>query len=286
MMTMTDQQLADFERDGLATVDSPFTTAQINAASEAFDRLLSPPPYPSSQPLKYRTGTSDFTDPALIDLVQHPFLEEVAKQVLRCDQVKMFRPPSLKQTYPDPNRPFEFSLHTDARLSSSDLRATPRRMPCNLLIWISDVTPQTAPLMVRPGSHRQIAEAIGSHPAYLPLMNNKTGQPTQIEDYVNIKNAHSAPTVVGWFEDQLPDLKYHDPVPLTARAGQVTVWTQAVVHGASTNTSNISRKVIFNDFQPQSVEIGVTRDTSGKRRRHLSRLASLMRPERCHLIEL
>lgn len=276
---ITDQQLEAFERDGAVTIDSPFTESQITAASEAFDRLLARPPYPSNV-LKYRSSLNQITEPVLIELIQHPIMEEVAKRALRADEVKLFRP-SIKQTYPAPNTSFQYRLHTDIRLSHRDLQAVPRRMPCYMLIWISDVTPQLAPLMIRPGSHRQIADAIEADPVYLPQTNH-TGL-VRIEDYENIEDARSAPTEVAWLEDDFPDLDYRKPVPILARAGQVTIWNPANIHGASTNISNTSRKVMFVNFLPRGVKIGYAKDVTGKQQKFMNELSGLLRPERRHL---
>ena len=279
---ITDRQLEEFERDGAVTIDSPFTEAQVSAASEAFDRLLSPPPYPSNV-LKYASGLGHITEPALLDFVKLPFLEEVAKRALKSDQVRLFQF-SIKQTYPNPHVSFQYGLHTDIRLSPSDLKAIPRRMLCLILIWISEATAERAPLMVRPGSHRQIADSIEADPVYLPQTNH-TG-PVRAEDFESVEDERSAPTLVTWLEDDLPDLDYSEPIPTLARAGQVTVWNPATIHGASTNVSDTSRKIMFVGFQPCGVEIGFVKNDVEKRRRTMSELAQLLPPERRHLAQV
>jgi hypothetical protein len=44
----------------------------------------------------------------------------------------------------------------------------------------------------------------------------------------------------------LPPLPFTEPIPLTAKAGQVSVLTTAMVHGASTNVdSELRRNLVF-----------------------------------------
>src|SRR5262249_3736265 len=88
---ITDQELRQFIEDGAVTIGTPLTEAQIAAASAAFDRLLPFSAPPDGRP-RYRVGmTCSYDDPALLEIIQHPFFEEVAKRALRADEVQFFQ---------------------------------------------------------------------------------------------------------------------------------------------------------------------------------------------------
>ena len=70
---------------------------------------------------------------------------------------------------------------------------------------------------------------------------------------------------------------------ILARAGQVTIWNPANIHGASTNISHTSRKVMFVNFLPRGVKIGYAKDVTGKQQKFMNELSGLLRPERRHL---
>src|SRR5215212_2436432 len=154
---MTEQELRQFDEDGVVTIDTPLTEAQIAAASAAFDRLLPFTAPAEGQSPRYRVGmTCSYDDPALVEIIQHPFFEEVAKQALRAESVHFFQT-AIITAYPQPNTPFSFDQHVDIQYCLSDLNAVPRRMICSYFLWISDVNERRAPMMVRPASHWLIA---------------------------------------------------------------------------------------------------------------------------------
>ena len=71
---MTTPEIEQFEDAGCVTIDTPLTREEIAAASEAMDRLL---PFAEGN---YRPSrTCDYFDAALVDIIQHPFFEAVAK---------------------------------------------------------------------------------------------------------------------------------------------------------------------------------------------------------------
>ena len=74
---ITDEQLAQYEEQGAVTIDSPFTTEQLDRAEAAWDRLRD-------------NGGAPYKDPDYIEVVQHPYFEEVAKKVLRADAVHLW----------------------------------------------------------------------------------------------------------------------------------------------------------------------------------------------------
>jgi len=259
---ITEQEIQQFSEMGAVTIDTPLTQQQLSAASAVFDRLL-----PFSEPEvgeepRYRVSTTcTFYDPELLDIIQHPFFEQVAKRVLRADEIHFFQT-AIVTTYPSPNTPFSFYQHVDVQYSLSNLDATPRYMVCTFFVWIDDVTAQRAPLMYRPGSHRLIAKY-------------RENQPEQ---------KGSTPLVGGVMLDGLPALDYTEAIPVVARAGQATVLTTAMVHGASTNVDTVPRKAMVITFTAAGVEIGLPQNQAETKRAYDRKLKTLLRPERAHIV--
>ena len=106
---LTPEQLDYFEENGLVTVDTPFTSAQLDAAEAALDRLagpLEPPAYRSSVAAYQDSGApSPLTEPSIIQLFCHPFIESCSKSVLRAESVRFFQAAALV-VHPQPP-PFE-----------------------------------------------------------------------------------------------------------------------------------------------------------------------------------
>jgi hypothetical protein len=259
---ISDQALRRFIEDGAVTIDTPLTEPQIAAASAAFDRLLPFPAPQQGQPQRYRVGmTCSYDDPALVEIIQHPFFEEVAKRALGADDVHFFQT-AIITAYPQPNTPFSFDQHVDIQYSLSDLNAMPRRMICSFFLWISDVNERRAPMMVRPGSHWLIAAVRERDP--------------------ELKN--QVPRVAGVSQTELPALIYSDPIPLVARAGQVSVLTTATVHGASVNVDTVPRKDMVITFNAAGVEITLPPDQAEQKRAYDRELRRRLRPERAHIV--
>ena len=123
---LTDQELTAFDETGFVTVGTPFTGPEMAAADGAFDRLMPFQAPPPGTPPRYRVSVTRYDDPALIDLLQHPFFEAVSRQVLRAETVHFFQT-YLVTSYPQPGAPFSFDQHVDIQYGLSDLRAVPRR---------------------------------------------------------------------------------------------------------------------------------------------------------------
>lgn len=256
----------EFMEQGAATIDTPLTAAEIGAAVEALDRLLPfCEPAPGEKP-RYRVSlTCSYHEPALVEIIQHPFFEEVAKQVLNADAVRFFQT-AIVTAYPEPGRPWSFEQHVDIQYRLSDFQATPRRVICSYFLWLTDVNERRAPMMFRPGSQLLLAaenercpEGTGAGPAEVGVV-----RPRRIE--------------------QLPALDYADPVPLLARAGQVSVLTTAAVHGASVNVDDQPRKGLVITFVADGVEIGLPEHDREQKRRYDAALRPLLRPERRHIV--
>lgn len=258
---LTDQELHQFVEDGVVTVDTPFTDRQIADASAAFDRLMpfrAPEP---GQPPRRRVAVTRYDDPELIDLLQHPFFEEVSKRALRAEAVRFFQT-YLITSYPQPGVPFSFDQHVDIQYGLADLRAAPRRMLCSFFLWVNGVNERRAPLMLRPRSHWLIAE-------------------TRERD---LSLRGSAPRVAGVKLAQLPPLPYEDPAPVLARAGQVSVVTTAAVHGASVNVDTAPRKAFLTTFVAEGVEIELPENQAAAKREYDPELRKRLRPDRAHIV--
>ena len=253
---MTEQELQQFDDAGCTTIDTPLTTGQIANACAAFDRLL---PFRDG---KFRPSlTCSYFDPALLEILQHPFFEECARQALRSREV-LFYQTAIVTTYPEPDTPFSFWQHVDIQYRLSDFQAVPRRIVCSFFLWLTDVNERRAPMMFRPGSHLQIAEIREDDP-----------------DWAN-GQSRVAPVPM----DKLPALPYSDPVSLTATAGQVSVLTTAAVHGASVNVDSEPRKVFVLTFVDAGTTIGLSEREGALTAEYYEGLRSRLRPERAHIV--
>ena len=71
---ISSEQIDAFLQRGAVTIDTPLTPDQIDRASRALDRLL-----PQQDPPRSRVGlTCSYYDEEVLELIQHPFFEEVA----------------------------------------------------------------------------------------------------------------------------------------------------------------------------------------------------------------
>ena len=253
---MTDDEVRQFDEAGAATVDTPLTAREIADASAAMDHLL---PFEEGN---FRPSlTCSYYDPALVDLIQHPFFEETACRVLEAERVHFFQT-AIVAAYPEPGVPFSFWQHVDIQYRLSDFQAVPKRILCSFFLWLTDVNEKRAPMMVRPGSHLLIAETRERDP-------EGDGDP---------------PRVASVAMADLPALPYADPIPLTAKAGQVTVCTTAMIHGASVNVDTEPRKNLVITFTAAGVAIGLPPGEEAQKREYHDGLRARMWPERVSLL--
>jgi hypothetical protein len=259
----TSDVAAGFIHRGGLTVDTPLTDAEITGSIEAIDRLL---PYQEAGPnerQRYRYSlTCDYVEPALLDLTQHPFFEEVAKEVLDADAVRFYQS-AIVAAYPEPGRPWSFDQHVDIQYRLSDFHASPRRVICSFFLWLTDVNERRAPMMFRPRSHLLLAEE-----------NERRGA-----------GAETVGCVKGVVMERLPPLPYAEPEPLLARAGQVSVLTTAAVHGASVNVDDSPRKSMVITFVADGVTIGLPPGEAAQKREYDEAIRPLLRPERRHIVQ-
>ena len=114
------EQLRTFEERGAVTIDTPLTTEEIAAAAAAIDALLPFKPAEPDQAPRFRYGaTCNYYEPALLDLIQHPFFEAVAKRVLGADAIRFFQT-AIVASYPQPGSEFSYDQHTDIQYSLED----------------------------------------------------------------------------------------------------------------------------------------------------------------------
>ena len=255
------EQLRIFEEQGAVTIDTPLTTKEIAAAAAAIDALLPLKPAEPDQAPRFRYGaTCNYYESALLDLIQHPFFEAVAKRVLRADAIRFFQT-AIVASYPQPESEFSYDQHTDIQYSLEDWAATPRRVVCSFFLWLTDVNERRAPMMYRPGSHRLVATARSADPMLKDAMPGVQG----------IKMANLPP-------------EYAAPQPVLAQVGQVTVLTTSMVHGGSTNIDNEPRKALVMTYTAAGVAIGLPENQAATKREYDAKLRELLRPERAHLV--
>ena len=167
-------------------------------------------------------------------------------------------------TYPQPDAVFSYDQHIDLQYALSDLEATPRRVVCTFFLWLTDVSEKRAPLMWRPGSHRLLAQAWEEQAALRDQM----------------------PQVIGVKMEDLPKLDFAQPQPLLARAGQATVLSTAMVHGASLNVDSAPRMAFVVTFTAAGVEVGLPEAQQRTKEEYDAELKYRLRPERAHLVKV
>jgi len=145
---LSNDEIRLFDRDGAVTIEGPFSQEEIEAAGAVMDRLIPTPP-PPLEPYARGVLANEGYDSALLTILQHPFLEQNARQILRTERVELHSV-FLNKAFPTPGEPFNFWQHVDIKYTNSDIDSTPRRMLCTQMIWLTDVTMENAPFMYRP----------------------------------------------------------------------------------------------------------------------------------------
>ncbi len=118
--------------------------------------------------------------------------------------------------------------------------------------------------MWRPGSHRLLAQAWEEQAALRDQM----------------------PQVIGVKMEDLPKLDFAQPQPLLARAGQATVLSTAMVHGASLNVDSAPRMAFVITFTAAGVEVGLPEVQQCTKEAYDAELKYRLRPERAHLVKV
>ena len=114
-----------FLRDGLITLDTPLSAAQISAGAAAIDRRLPGPPPGAPRSYGTRFGeTCSFYDPELVEIIQHPYFERVAAAVLDTPSPRLFQT-AITNAYPEPGVTWGYEQHVDVHYRQADWEAFP-----------------------------------------------------------------------------------------------------------------------------------------------------------------
>ncbi len=254
-MNITSQHVDQFVDDGLTLIDDVFSDAEMSAASAAFDHW-----YTHGE--KTDGITQYFNEPGLMDVLQHPHLEEAAQRMLGADAVVLNSSACL---FKRPEKTTEWSRlseHVDIMFSHEEMQATPRRMLAMMMVIVDDLPAGRGNTFVRLGSHRVIAD----------WLRDSAREPVK---------AH--PTK---FEDLPQELEFSEMTPVVAKRGQAAAFSTALVHCGSTNIDSQARKIMFVNFCP----LGMMKQTSGNhdlrevRAAWRQKLNESFRPERQHLL--
>ena len=119
-------------------------------------------------------------------------------------------------------------------------------------------------MMWRPGSHRLLAQAWEEQAA--------------LRDHM--------PQVIGVKMEDLPALDFAQPQPLLARAGQATMLSTAMVHGASLNVDSAPRMALVTTFVAAGVMVGLPQAQQRTKEAYDAELKYRLRPERAHLVKV
>lgn len=269
---ISDAQLRQYDDQGFVTIDTPFSEAELDRAEAAWDRLK-------------ESGEAPYDDPDYVDVVQHPFFEEVAQKVLRAEAVHLWwglapheRAPAAAP-YADPAAQWAGGCHTDIQATWEDFCATPRRMRAELWFWLNEVPEDRGAMRVLPGSHRPIMEywsrvLAPEHKAQLPRVHGLRPAPVP----------ERAPA----FPEHVPDLEEtpwieREPVPAVARRGQILILCSSGLHSAWQNEDSVPRKAMGTAWIPAGVRCGLPKNQRDALTEFFPRLRAKLRPERVHI---
>lgn len=271
-MHMTDAELTQYETEGAVIIDTPFSEAELDRAEGAWDRLT-------------KSGQQPYEDPDYVNLVQHPYLEAVAKEVLRAQAVHLWwgvkpheRAPAKGPFGSDRER-WSGGYHTDIQATWEDFQATPRRMRAELWLWVNDVPIDRGAMRILPGSHRPIMEywsrvLTPEHKKMLPRVHGLRPDPTE--------RSPAYPEGI----PQMGDTHWADqaPVPQVARRGQMLILCSSGLHSAWQNEDSVPRKAMTTSWVADGVRCGLPKNQRDGVLAFFPPLREKLKSERKHIV--
>ncbi len=261
---LTPCQERSFDHRGFVLIDVPFSPTELYAAEETWDRLMGAG--------GGRTVVEPTLDEGYLAVLGHPFLEAVAKQLLRSERV-WINEDGVNSREPEPigsssltaasaeaggtaQWPWQRGAHIDWQVSEQNFDATPRHDLLAIWIWVNDVPEHRGAMRLLPGSHR----TIGRHwervlsPAQLQCLPRHhslfaVGDPDGL--IAGGDGIASPAKYKKSFPEHIADdpsaqpYGLQKPVAAAAKRGQALVFTQSILHAASRNFDVVPRKGII-----------------------------------------
>lgn len=268
---VTKADLETYERNGAVTIDTPFTEEELDLAEEAWDRIKA-------------SGDPAYTDPGYVDMMQHPHFEAIAKQVLKANAVHLWwgltphERPAWTKPFDSPQDQWKNGCHVDIQATWEDFQATPRRMRAELWLWVNDVPADRGAMRVLPGSHRPIMEHWGKvltpeQKAMLPRVHGLVPQPTERA----VAYPEGVPELVDtpWSD--------HEPVPYTAKRGQMLILCSTALHSAWQNQDTEPRKAMGTAWIAEGVTCGLPKKQRDGLMAYFPELRKRLRDDRKHI---
>eukprot|EP01052_Picozoa_sp_SAG31_P007634 SAG31_NODE_367_length_16811_cov_20.811584_5_plen_391_part_00 len=298
---LTQVQVEEWDRCGAVTVRTPLAddTALLQRVQAAMLRSMPPPEGVDGvqQPRRAtNTNLASEAEPAIRDVLQHPWFERAAQQLLRSSLV-FYNGNACAVSYPDYRQDFALGTggypedaphageHVDGQCTLEQWESR-EHVRVSFFIWLAEATATRAPLMYRPGSHRFLAKhnsALGE-----PRRFGMTGDPRFDPPWAAPGRLHSSLDELLSAEAAAgPPIEYSQLQPMqpaVGTPGSVTITTTNLVHALSfnlTNTPRMSMHLTFarrSGLMPDVVKIGSTAEE------HWARLIPLLRKERRHII--
>tara|TARA_A100001037_G_C15029499_1_gene580189 strand:+ start:50 stop:844 length:795 start_codon:yes stop_codon:yes gene_type:complete len=215
--------LEQFARDGFALVHDILAADEIAAGSPVFEERLpadkQPPGIPGANRNGRKTLIADYTDPQLSNLAGHPRLIAAVAQLTGPHfLINSTSAPVITYKSPPGHERFDEGYHVDWP-NNPPLAGDDRFV--NGVVHFTTVEPGGGAFMVRPGSHRLVADSL-ANPALRQRMLDQD------------------------FND-FPGLS--EPLAMCVPAGSVVFFHAFLVHDRSENVLEQPRKVLFTHYR-------------------------------------
>ena len=274
------RQLEKFEEEGAILVDLQLPPQLLLDAGEAaHDRDISPM----------------WADPDYVSLISSPVFEEIAKQVLRSEQVYILETGraskgidrtdanerAMRNAWPEKHgysTEWANAMHTDVQVTTEDFQATPRREHLAIWFWLNDVPPERAAMRVLTGSHKRLS----AHWQEMQLRWKHTPE-------------QPLPVMHGprWEAPGEPDARWwagQEPTVMVAKRGYALVLSQSLLHAgwSYSDPTGEPRKGFHISWVAEGVSIGGMRFNENSSRidgvcERSRALRELIAPERKHI---